>query len=167
MQIFNMNIMYKILVVMCMCFVVPCRAQSKLPGVTIKTFSGKEVPFDTITANGDTATVVSFWATWCIPCVTELDIISDKLSSWEKDIPFKFIIISVDDARTSAKVRSFVAGRGWNFISYLDPNNDLKRALSINEIPSMLVIKKGSIVYQHNGYVPGNEDELLTKLKSL
>jgi len=31
----------------------------------------------------------------------------------------------------------------------------------------VLIIKNGKIVYQHNGYVAGNEEELFEKLKSI
>jgi cytochrome c biogenesis protein CcmG, thiol:disulfide interchange protein DsbE len=85
----------------------------------------------------------------------------------QKETPFKIAAVSIDDSRTSSRVKSFVAGRGWNFDIYLDVNSDLKRALNINDVPHILIIKKGKIVYQHNGYVPGNEIELFEKLKSL
>jgi cytochrome c biogenesis protein CcmG/thiol:disulfide interchange protein DsbE len=159
--------MYKVLIILGLLFSLPALAQNNLPDVKIKSLSGKEVSFDTIIEKGDTATVISFWATWCVPCITELETISDQLPAWRKHTPFKFVAISVDDARTSAKVRSFVRGKGWNFDFYNDPNNDLKRALNINDIPHILIIKKGSVIYQHTGYVPGNEDEVLAKLKSL
>jgi cytochrome c biogenesis protein CcmG/thiol:disulfide interchange protein DsbE len=121
----------------------------------------------TVTAQGDTTTVISFWATWCVPCATELEAINNDLSSWRKVTPFKFVAISLDDSRTVAKVRSFVKGRGWHFDFYTDVNNDLKRALNINDIPHLLIVKKGVIVYEHTGYIPGDEYELFNKLKSL
>lgn len=148
-------------------FAMPCLAQNELPAAKIRTLAGTEVSFNTIAAAGDTATVVSFWATWCIPCITELETINDELPDLMKVVPLKFVAISIDDARTTAKVRSFAAGKGWDFIFYTDANNDLKRALNINDIPHILIIKKGQIVYQHTGYVPGNEEELYAKLKAL
>jgi cytochrome c biogenesis protein CcmG/thiol:disulfide interchange protein DsbE len=158
--------MYKILAILMLCFAVPCMAQNQLPATKIKTLAGIEAAFNTVAA-GDTAIVVSFWATWCIPCITELETINDELPRLRKAVPFKYIAISVDDARTTAKVRSFAKGKGWDFIFYTDANNDLKRALNINDIPHVLIIKKGQIVYQHTGYVPGDEEELYTKLTAL
>jgi hypothetical protein len=49
----------------------------------------------------------------------------------------------------------------------LDVNQDFKRALSIVNIPYTIVVKNGTIVHIQNGYVPGIENELLAKLKSL
>jgi cytochrome c biogenesis protein CcmG/thiol:disulfide interchange protein DsbE len=159
--------MYKLLALLMLGFTVPCMAQSELPSVKIKALSGKDIAFDTLLARGDTATVVSFWATWCLPCITELEAINDDLPALKKTMSFKIVAISVDDARTTAKVRSFAAGKGWDFDFYTDANGDLKRALNINDIPYVMIIKKGKVVYQHTGYVPGNEDELFDKLKSL
>jgi cytochrome c biogenesis protein CcmG, thiol:disulfide interchange protein DsbE len=142
-------------------------AQNNLPDVRIKTLTGNEINFNSLSAKGDTAIVVSLWATWCIPCINELESINEQYEELQKETPFKLVAISVDDSRTSSRVKSFVAGRGWDFPIYLDVNSDLKRALNINDVPHILVIKKGKIVYQHNGYVPGNEIELFEKLKSL
>jgi cytochrome c biogenesis protein CcmG/thiol:disulfide interchange protein DsbE len=142
-------------------------AQSELTNTAVKNLKGKEVSFNTIPAKEDTATIVSFWATWCIPCVTELEAINDKLGNWRKGANFKFVAISEDDARTTAKVRSFVKGKGWDFDVYTDSNNELKRIFNITDIPHVLIIKKGNIVYQHTGYLPGNEEELLSKIKNL
>jgi cytochrome c biogenesis protein CcmG/thiol:disulfide interchange protein DsbE len=142
-------------------------AQNNLPDVRIKTLTGNEINFNSLSAKGDTAIVVSLWATWCILCINELESINEQYEELQKETPFKLVAISVDDSRTSSRVKSFVAGRGWDFPIYLDVNSDLKRALNINDVPHILVIKKGKIVYQHNGYVPGNEIELFEKLKSL
>ncbi len=159
--------MYKLLIIVFTCLGVPGMAQSNLPAIKIKNLQGKEISFNSIPAKGDTATVVSFWATWCIPCITEMETINDQLPAWRKETPFKFVALSVDDARTSPKVRPFVKGKGWDFDFYLDPNSDIKRALNINDIPHVLIIKEGKIVYQHTGYVPGNEEDLLRRLKNL
>lgn len=52
--------------------------------------------------------------------------------------------------------------------SYLDPNGDLKRALNVNNVPHTFLLNgKGEIVYQHNNYEPGDENELYTKVKEL
>ena len=142
-------------------------AQNELPDVKIKNLNGQEINFKGLSAGGDTAVVVNLWATWCVPCVEELESINDQYSDRQKETPFKIVAISIDDARTSGRVRSFVKGKGWKFDIYLDPNSDLKRALNVNEVPHVLIIKNGKIVYQHNGYLPGNEEELFEKLKTI
>lgn len=141
-------------------------AQNALPDTKIRSLSGNEVLFNSL-GNSDTAVIVSFWATWCIPCIQELNTIHDQYDERQKETPFRLVAISIDDSRTTQKVKPFVAGKGWPFEIYLDINSDLKRALNINDVPHVLIIKNGKIVYQHNGYVNGNEEELFEKLKSL
>jgi thiol-disulfide isomerase/thioredoxin len=142
-------------------------SQEQLPNVKIRSLNGEEISFNSLGNNSDTVLIVSLWATWCIPCINELEAINEQYAERQKDAPFRLVAISVDDARTSARVRPFAKGRGWNFDIYLDVNNDLKRALNINDVPHILLIKKGKIVYQHNGYVPGNEEELFEKIKTI
>ena len=142
-------------------------AQNELPDVKIRNLNGQEVNFKGLSAMGDTAVIVNLWATWCIPCIEELESINDQNADRQKETPFRVIAVSIDDARTSARVKSFVKGKGWTFDIYLDPNSDLKRALNVNEVPHVLIIKNGKIVYQHNGYLPGNEEELFEKLKTI
>ena len=50
----------------------------------------------------------------------------------------------------------------------LDPNSDFKRALGIQMIPYTLIVDgKGNIVYKHNGYTEGAEEELIEKVREL
>jgi len=142
-------------------------AQNALPDTKIKSLQGNEIMFNSFGNTRDTAVIISFWATWCIPCIQELNTIHDQYEDRQKETPFRFIAISIDDARTMQKVKPFVAGKGWPYEIYLDVNSDLKRALNIIDVPHILIIKNGKIVYQHNGYINGNEEELFEKLKSI
>ena len=144
----------------------PGLAQNDLPDVKLKSLTGEEIRFNAF-GNNDTVLIVSLWATWCVPCIQELEAISEQYDERQKETPFKLIAVSIDDSRTTQRVRPFVKGRGWPFEIYLDVNSDLKRALNINDVPHVFIIKGGKIVYQHNGYVAGNEDELFEKIKTL
>ena len=155
-----------LLLIACFCSIYDSLGQSSLPDIKIRSLAGTEVLFRSLGMNSDTAIIVSLWATWCIPCIQELEIISEQYEERQKETPFKLIAISVDDSRTTNKVRPFVKGRGWPFEIYLDINSDLKRALNVSDVPHILIIKSGKIVYQHNGYVAGNEEILFEKLKT-
>lgn len=142
--------------------------QENFPAVKVKNVTGQEMDFSKLIAqSGDTAVVVSFWATWCVPCVMELDNINDVYADWQKTKPFKLMAVSIDDARTSQRVKPFVKGKGWSFDIFTDVNSDLKRAMNITDVPYVMIIKNNKVVYQHTGYVAGNEDELFEKIKSL
>lgn len=103
--------------------------------------------------------IISFWATWCIPCINELDAIVDIYEDFEKD-NIEVIAISTDDARTKKRVRPMINGKDWNFKILLDENHDLKRALNIVGIPHTIITKGTKIIYRRIGYSPGEEVDL-------
>lgn len=142
-------------------------AQSKIPSVEIKKIAGEN--FNTsMLSNDGKPMIISFWATWCKPCVQELTAISELYEEWQKETGVKVIAISTDDSRNSARVTPFVNARNWTYDVYLDPNGDFKRALNVNNIPhTFLVNGKGEIVWQHNSYTPGDEEELYEMLKKV
>ena len=79
----------------------------------------------------------------------------------------KFIAISIDDARSKNRVKSFVRGRAWDFDVYTDENQDFKRAMGVNLVPHTFLIYKGKIVWEHSSYVAGDEQVLFEKIKAL
>jgi thioredoxin-related protein len=81
--------------------------------------------------------------------------------------PFKLIAVSIDDSRTSQRVKPFVTGKGWQFDVYIDVNSELKRAFNVTDVPCVMLIKNNKVVYQHTGYVAGSEEDLFDKIKSL
>ncbi len=140
-------------------------AQSRVPSVTLQSLDGKKVDSRTWSNDGKPI-IINFWATWCAPCKRELTAIADKYDTWRKETGVKLIAVSIDDARSMARVAPYVNGQDWDYEFYLDPNGDLKRALNVNNIPhTFLVNGKGEIVYQHNNYEPGDENELYQKVK--
>lgn len=130
-----------------------------LPNVTLKTLDGSTVSVTDISKK-DTVQVFSFWATWCVPCINELDAISDVYSDWQDETNVEIIAVSTDDSRTQKRVKPLVNGKGWEYKIVLDENQDLKRALNITTLPHVVVVKNGKIIFRHSGYTPGAEDEL-------
>jgi len=142
-------------------------AQEKLPAVVIKSIAGKEVNTESFQYN-EVPLVISFWATWCKPCLQELDAFNELTETWKKETPARIIAISIDDSRTAAGIKKTAGLHDWSFEVFWDQNQDLKRALNISLIPHTLVIdKKGMILKRYTAYVPGNEDNILALLKTL
>ena len=113
--------------------------------------------------------IISFWSLTCKPCILELNALSENYPDWYEECPFPVIAVSVDEARSSSKVKSFAEGKGWSdFTILLDPNQELKRAMNVATMPTVFLIdKEGKIVHRHMGYNPGGENELFEKIKEL
>ena len=87
---------------------------------------------------------------------------------WKEETGVKLIAVSIDQAQNIHKVKPLADQAGWQFDILLDPNGDLKRALGIQLIPYTIVVDgKGKIVYRHQGYADGAEEDLIDEIRKL
>ena len=142
-------------------------SQHQLPNVKLKNLKGELVNTNLDFQKKDVLYVYSFWATWCAPCVQELDAISDVYGDWKQKLNVEIIAVSVDDSRTEKRVKPMINGKGWEYTILLDTNQEFKRSLSIANVPYTVVVKNNEIVFVQNGHSPGGESEFFEKLKSL
>jgi peroxiredoxin len=141
--------------------------ESALPKVTIKTLEGMNFNTSEITNDGKPI-IISFWALWCKPCQKELDAFAENYADWQEETGVKIYAISIDDARSTARVAPMAKSKGWDFEILLDANGDFKRAMNVNMIPhTFLLDGNGKVVSQHTAYFEGAEFELYEKVKAL
>ena len=135
-------------------------AIQKLPSIPLKTLSGEDVDLGSYAQNGK-ITVVSFWATWCSPCKRELDAIAAVYPDWQKKYNMELIAVTIDSERALSRVGPMVTEKGWEFEVLSDINQASQAALSFQTIPQTFVVDlDGDIVWSHNGYKEGDEEEL-------
>ncbi len=139
-------------------------SQDELPSVDLTTTDGGTINIQKA-AESDNIVVVSLWATWCVPCLKELDAISEVWDEWQEETNVELIAVSVDDSRTVNRVKPLINGKGWDYTVLLDSNNDLKRALGASTVPLTILVKDNKIIYRHSGYSPGAELDLYEKIK--
>ena len=143
------------------------QSQQSFPSVEVKTLDGKSVNIQDYANNGK-ITIVSFWATWCTPCKKELDAFADMYEEWQEAYDVEVLAITIDTRRALAKVRPMVEQKGWPFEVLSDAAGLLKDAMNFQTIPQTFIInKEGVISYSHNGYVPGDEEEVGETLAEL
>ncbi len=141
---------------------------AQIPAVVLKTIDGRTISTDTLSNDGKPF-IIDFFATWCKPCNRELSAIADVYEEWQEETGVKVIAISIDQAQNVNKVAPLVSENDWPYETVLlDPNSEFKRALGIQMIPYTLVVDgKGNIVYKHNGYTDGAEEELIETVREL
>lgn len=139
-----------------------------VPSVMIKDIKGKAVNTKSIIANNGKPVIISFWATWCKPCIKELNAFNEEYADWVIETGVKIIAISIDNARSESSVAPFVNARAWEFPVYLDPNGDFKRAMNVGNIPhTFLLDANGKIVWQHTSYLEGDEVKTFKNIKKV
>ena len=137
---------------------------AQLPNIKLKDVTGNSINLSEISNNGNPI-IISFWATWCKPCKAELNAIAEEFEDWVEETGVKLIAISIDDARSSSRVEPYVNAMGWEYTVLMDPNGDMKRAMNVNNVPHTFLLNgNNKIVWDHNNYSPGDEEELYEEL---
>lgn len=145
----------------------PLFAGAQLPSINLKDIQGKTVNTAKLN-NGGKPFVISFFATWCKPCMRELRAIADVYEDWQDETGMKMYIVSIDEAQNASKVKPLVKAEGWDYEVLLDSNSDFFRSLGLSSVPHVLVVDgNGKIVYSHSGYTDGSETEIIKKIKEL
>ena len=140
-------------------------AQKNYPNITLKNLDNKEV--NLVERSKDKLLVISFWATWCGPCIQELEAINDEYEDLQEEMDFELIAVSIDNSRSVSRVKPMVNGKDWDYEVLLDTNQEMKKALNFSAPPYLLIIKDGKILYTHSGYTPGSEEEAFEKFREL
>lgn len=139
-----------------------------LPSVTLKDINGNNIDTATLSNDGKPF-VISFFATWCKPCLRELKAVHEVLPEWQDETGVRVIAVSIDEAQNEQKVKPLVEGKGWSedYTVLLDPSAEFKRQMNVNDIPHVFVVDgEGNVVWNHQGYVDGGEEDILEAVKN-
>ena len=142
-------------------------ANAQLPSVQLKDLNGKPVDSATLSNDGKPF-VISFWATWCKPCIRELMAFHEVYEDWVEETGVKIYAISIDEAQNSTKVKPLADARGWEYEILLDQSGDFARSLGCQNPPHLVILDgNGKIVESHSGYTEGSEDHVYAIIKNL
>jgi len=145
----------------------PCWAKGgKATNFTIRDLKGK---FIRLTDYKDKVVLMSFWATWCKPCIKELKHLR-KIYAKYKDKGFVVLAISIDGPETQAKVKPYAKRYKFNFPVAIDKE---KRVVKLynpkNAAPFTVFFKKGKLIKTREGFevsdLPAIEKEIADLLK--
>lgn len=117
-------------------------------------------------------TIINFWATWCGPCLSEMP----GLAQFQKELPENVQLVTCCiDYDSLDGVKSILADAGYEGLTLLDPDGDLKDMVNrIMSIPcTIFVDSSGNIVGSpevgaqpdFSAYYSARVDEYLQQIK--
>ena len=64
-----------------------------------------------------------------------------------------------------SKVKSYVRTKKFEFEVAVDPNSQIKKKMKVLQMPTtILVDQSGEIIFRHQGYLPGDEHDILKEI---
>ncbi len=107
--------------------------------------------------------VVTFWASWCGPCRTELGML-ERLQQVAKE-RVKVVAVNIEERDTFRGVSRALAS--FNITLTNDPRKRYAEAYGVNGIPHMVIIgKDGKVISVHRGYSEEALDGLLAEINA-
>jgi len=131
----------------------------RAPDFTLPDIEGRNISLSKSLGQGPI--YISFWATWCKPCLEELKII-EKLYERHKDKGFRVFAINTEGPKASAKIKSFVKAYGITYTVLLDNDGEVfRRSYKGANMPyTVLVDSNGKVLFSGVGFKPGDEVEI-------
>jgi peroxiredoxin len=102
--------------------------------------------------------IISFWATWCTPCLQELPFL-DALYVEHGSDDLVVLAVSTDGPETTAQVRAISRRSDWSMPVLLDVDGSVMARLNPRGTQpfTIFVDRQGRIAHTHEGYVSGDE----------
>ncbi|OGQ26715.1 MAG: hypothetical protein A2138_23275 [Deltaproteobacteria bacterium RBG_16_71_12] len=131
-------------------------------GFTARDLQGRRVRLDELRGR---VVVLAFWASWCAPCLGELQAL-DALQRRHAADGLTVIAVAGDGPDTATRVTALARQRGWRMRVVHDVERRLfARFDPSGETPWLVVIdRRGRVVSTHAGYAPGDERALAAQL---
>ena len=133
--------------------------QNKVPNLRMKMLDGSYAKLYDFLKDGPM--IIDFWATWCSPCKKLMKHL-DRFHKHFNEYGLKVLAVSTDTPRSMGKVKSFIRSNQYDFLVGLDPNQQVMKKCKAEIMPTTIILdKKGNVIYRHQGYYPGYEDKIL------
>lgn len=137
--------------------------EKSLPQAKLKDLQNKSQSLEKI-VDGK-ITLINFWATYCGPCRKEMKHLN-RINKTYTDQGVQVIGISIDDSRTVGRVKSMVKSQKLDYTILLDTEQKLYKNFNTSAMPfSILVDAQGKILWEHTGYLPGDETQMENEIK--
>jgi peroxiredoxin len=133
-------------------------------GATASDFSARDIDGKTVKLSaflGHETIVLSFWQTWCEPCIAEFPHMR-RLYDANREKGFVIFGIAMDGPDTIANVPAFAKRNQLNFPILLDEDSHIAQLYNPKKTAplSIVIDKTGKITAIREGYNPGDEEYL-------
>jgi len=121
------------------------KAGQLAPEIALKDLAGNPVK---LTEMKGKPVLVTFWATWCVPCRTEMPIFEKKYQQYKDSKNFVVLGVDVQQEEGVDAVRQFLSQVGVSFPILLDEDGSAESAYRIQALPTNVFIDRRGVIEQ-------------------
>jgi peroxiredoxin len=150
----------------------PLEVGATIPSYSATKLDGGELSLDALRGK---VVLLNVWATWCVPCVTEMPALERLYRQFRND-GLEIVAVSVDAGfgqtddlgRPGGDVRAFVKERDLTFTVLLDPQRRVERLFQLVGVPTTIVIgRDGRIARKAVGIEAWDDQEHQAEMRQL
>lgn len=137
--------------------------REKSADFTVRDLSGKSISSASLK---NKIVVITFWASWCPPCIVELQSMDAVVKKFRNDPEVIFLSVNEDDSRDHAMkiINKYSIQNHFAF----DEKRKMVYAFGANGLPTQLILdKKGDIRFRAGGLSSFNEHENAVALEAM
>ena len=140
----------------------PLAVGDPAPAYSVVTMHGDSVALASLSGR---AVLLNVWATWCVPCRTEMPAIQ-RLYTQFADSGLTVIAVSVDDPGADAAVQQFIRTYGIGFTVARDPSKRVSRTFRTIGVPeTFLLDRRGRIAKRWIGEFDATSEAVKTAVR--
>lgn len=103
---------------------------------------------------------INVWATWCPPCIAEMELLQSLYDQVDSDV--RFIFVSFEN---KAKIEHFLANNDFSIPIY---QSDARTSgIQISSYPTTFIIREGKIIVQEKGAARWDSENVINFLNDL
>lgn len=135
-----------------------------VPDFTVKMDDGSQLTMSELRGK---VILLNFFATWCGPCNTELELVQKEYWPKMKDVD-EFVWVTIGREHSIKEVLDFKKKKGLTMPMGADPDRKIYSLFARMYIPRNFIIdKNGRIVWQEKGFDDAGYAEMKSKVQSL
>lgn len=122
----------------------PVTVGSRAPDFQARTLAPEPTTKSIADYRGDVV-LINIWATWCLPCRTEMPSIETLHREFAAQ-GLKVVAVSVDDPGTERTIREFAREYGLTFEILHDESGRIQRTYQTTGVPETFVIGRDGVI---------------------
>lgn len=139
------------------------RIYEKAPDFTFYNLKGEKITSQSLK---NKIIVISFWASWCPPCVVELDLMNTAYDKYKQDDEVLFLMVNEDN--THERAMKQINQYENKSIFVFDLNREMVKRFGVKGLPTQVIInRRGDINFRTIGLTTPNSQEHLLALDAM